>query len=441
MNRTYKLFLISLALVFCLAGNSPAQEIVTTDDNVVGARAMGMGGAQIASVNDLTAVIHNPAALARFDKTEVQFSMSLLKRSITTTLTSTTGNPSKGIADGITDWSGLGTLGIAYPVPTDRGSLVFAIAYNRLKDFTGRFLVDGYNDDLIGNQRTESIEDGGMGILSLAGAVDVSPNVSFGASFDIWMGSYKRDNRLLLNDFPEDWSQLDITGVDDNIAAWSFKPSVLYHKDKFRFGAYARLPMRFHIDEDNYLEWYSRDDGEFLRLYELIDPSSQWNDEYIRDKMNYTIDAPMQLGFGMAWGRPGISNFAFDITYENWTQAKLNYPSDYVTEPNYFRDKYRPVVNWRVGLEQRLPLFGLVGRVGYMRRPLSFKGPRSYEENAPQIITENERDYLTFGIGKTFDGIMNLDVGYIHGFWSEKESARLDEEVRRKLFVSLTYRM
>ncbi len=197
MNRTYKLFLISLALVFCLAGNSPAQEIVTTDDNVVGARAMGMGGAQIASVNDLTAVIYNPAALARLDKTEVQFSMSLLNRSITTTLTSTTGNPSKGIADGITDWSGLGTLGIAYPVPTDRGSLVFAIAYNRLKDFTGRFLVDGYNDDLIGNQRTESIEDGGMGILSFAGAVDVSPNVSIGASLDMWMGRAKES--VLLN--------------------------------------------------------------------------------------------------------------------------------------------------------------------------------------------------------------------------------------------------
>ena len=199
--------------------------------------------------------------------------------------------------------------------------------------------------------------------------------------------------------------------------------------------------MRFHIDEKNYLEWYSRDDGEFFRLYELIDPSSQWKDEYIRDKMNYTIDAPMQIGFGMAWGKPGISSFAVDITYENWTQAKLHYPSDYIAEPNYFLDKYRSNVNWRVGLERPLPLFKLVGRIGYMRRPLSFKGPRSYEEYAPEIVTENERDYLTLGVGKTFDELLRLDVGYIHGFWSEKESARLDEEVRRKLFVSLTYRM
>jgi len=441
MNRTYKSFVFLAALGLCFTGNISAQEIVTTDDNVVGARAMGMGGAQIASVNDLTAVIYNPAALARLDKTEVQFSMSLLKRNVTTTLTSVKGTPSRGTADGITDWTGLGTLGITYPVPTDRGSFVLAIAYNRLKDFSGRFLVDGYSDDLIGNQRAESIEDGGMGILSLAGAVDVSPNVSFGASFDIWLGTYKRDNRLLLNDYPEDWSQLDVTGVDDNIAAWSFKPSVLYFKDEFRFGAYARLPMRFHIDEKNYLEWYSRDDGEFFRLYELMDPSSQWKDEYIRDNMNYTIDAPMQIGFGMAWGKPGISSFAVDITYENWTQAKLNYPSDYVEEPNYFLDKYRSNVNWRVGLERPLPLFKLVGRIGYMRRPLNFKGPRSYEENAPEIVKENERDYLTLGVGKTFDELLRLDVGYIHGFWSEKESARLDEEVRRKLFVSLTYRM
>ena len=36
----------------------------------------------------------------------------------------------------------------------------------------------------------ESIEEGGLGIMSVAGAMDVSPTVSFGASLDIWMNDF-----------------------------------------------------------------------------------------------------------------------------------------------------------------------------------------------------------------------------------------------------------
>ncbi len=434
---------VSALIVLSLPGMARiahAQEVVVENDSGVGARAMGMGGAQIAAVEDVTAVLYNPAALTRVKQLEVQLGLNAMKRKVDTTLKSTLGN---GTTSVLTDYSGLGTIGLAYPVPTNRGSLVFGIGYNRVKDFAGRLEIDGYNDYLRGDQIGESIEEGGLGIFSLAGAVDISPNVSVGASLDIWIGDYKRDNRNLINDVSESYSQLDITGIEDEISAWSFKPAILYFKDKFRFGAYARLPMTFHIKEYNYSEGYSRSDSEYFKLYEIIDPSSEFTDDdyTYSDHMSYKIKAPMQIGFGVSWGTPGRNCIALDLIHENWTQAKIEYSWDYEQEPNYFRDKYRSVLKWRVGIEKSLPFFNTVGRIGYLRNPLVFKGPRGYENETQIISVRNERDFITLGLGKQFDESLRLDVGYAYGFWSQKESPRVDEENRSRVYVSITYRM
>ncbi|MHB9028944.1 MAG: hypothetical protein ACYC9O_09255, partial [Candidatus Latescibacterota bacterium] len=113
-KRTYTIAL-ALAVLFGAAKTPLAQEVVTDNEAGVGARAMGMGGAQIGAVDDVTAVIHNPAALARLKSLEVQLGLDLWKRQIDTRLQSARGS---GDASANTDFSGLGTLGIAYPVPT-----------------------------------------------------------------------------------------------------------------------------------------------------------------------------------------------------------------------------------------------------------------------------------------------------------------------------------
>ena len=74
-----------------------------------------------------------------------------------------------------------------------------------------------------------------------------------------------------------------------------------------------------------------------------------------------------------------------------------------------------------------------------MRRPLTFKGPRGYNAETPPISVTDERDFITFGIGKRFDESFNLDIGYTHGFWSQDESPREDEENRYRIYVSLTH--
>ena len=176
-------------------------------------------------------------------------------------------------------------------------------------------------------------------------------------------------------------------------------------------------------------------------MYEYIDPTSEFADDEVtyKDKLSYKIKAPMQMGFGVAMGREG-DGVAVDIVYENWKQAKLRYPSNYIPEPNYFRDRYRSSLSWRLGAEKKLPVADIVGRIGYFRQPLLFKGPRGYDAGAARIDVSDNRDFLTFGIGKQFDPSLRLDAAYIRGVWSQKESPRQDEETRNQVFVSMTYR-
>jgi len=436
---------VVLAALLITTVTAGAQEMVADNDTGVGARSMGMGGAGIASVNNLTAVIHNPAALARIDDIEIQLGINSLKRANDTTLQSVAAG--EGKVSSSTDFTGLGTLGVAYPMPTERGSLVFALAYNRVKDFEGRLKLDGFVDDtdeVLGGWKTdELIEEGGLGILSLAGAVDLSPNVSFGAAFDIWMGSYRNNKRLLFNDYEEgyEYSELILSSVDQNISAWSFKPSVLYHNRNVRFGAFLRLPMTFRIEEDYYEESDFDDSGDYyFDFNDNLDPDYP---TYLYDSyyMSYKVKTPMQLGLGFSWGKPGRTNMAVDFTYENWKQAKLEYPVDFTPDPGYFRDKYRSAVSWRMGLEQPLRFLGITGRIGYLRQPLVYKGPSGSDAGASQITVENDRDYITFGIGKQFDPSFRVDAALMRGLWKEEEGNRTDEESRTRVFVSMTYRL
>jgi long-subunit fatty acid transport protein len=320
------------------------------------------------------------------------------------------------------------------------------IAYNRVKDFSGMFNISGYNKEAFvtdtakwgGDQTEQIVEDGGLGVFSLAGAFDVSPNVSFGLSLDIWSGDYSIDNRTLRNDYTGNVSWLDISGGKDDINAWSLKPSVLYFSDKVKAGAYLRLPMTFNIKQHNYYELYSRNDGNFFGIDEVIDPSSgsdfldNPNDNF--STADYKIKAPMQVGFGFAYGNTQSGLAAIDIMYENWKEAEFKDEYD----PNYFRNKYRSVINWRIGFERKL--FGdAVGRIGYLRQPYTFKGPRGNVAGDPIINVDHELDFLTLGLSYKLDQSFTVDLAYAHGFGSQKESGRLDKDTYNRFYGAINY--
>jgi len=441
MKTTHALILTAGILAF-LALPASGQEVLSDNNIVAGARALGMGGAQIGAVNDITATIHNPAALTRIDMLHAQLGLAMVPRDITTRLSSPTATGRGSYEDRSVS---VGSIGVAYPVPTDRGSLVFAFAVNRVKDFTGTFRMSGYDEQAFeqdgdvwaGDFTNETVEDGGVDIVSFAGAVDVSPQVSVGLSLDIWTGSYSLDKRILRNNSTDQISWLDLNGGEDDFTGWSLKPSVLYFTDDFRLGAYLRLPMTFHIEQDNYEELYSANDGYFFQIHERIDSFISDNYSDYRDYWgaSYRIKAPMEFGVGVALGEPGRRCVAFDLVYESWKDAEIKGDND----PYYFRDKYENTLNWAFGAEHALPLFDSVVRVGYRHEPAKFNGPRT--SGGPSIEVMDDRDYLSLGFGVRFDDYFRFDAGYARGFFKQEEGSRTDEETLHRIYAAVTYTM
>jgi len=370
--------------------------------------------------------------------------MIRLDREISSAL-STSGSSLDGSAS--KTYTGIASAGFAYPMPTEQGSLVLAIAYNRVKDFSGLFHLYGYNETAFeldaevwgGYETYETIEEDGMGVFSFAAAIDVSPRVSVGASIDVWTGGYLLDRRVLRNDYDGEVSWLDITGGEDDITAVSFKPSILYFTEKFRLGAFMRFPMTFHIDQNNFEELYSRNDGFYFNVNDNLTPSTAdgWLDDATNSSYSYKIKAPLQFGAGIALGQAGKRQFAADILYENWEEAEFDDEYD----PYYFSNSYRSALGWRIGYEQGLPRSNAVARIGYMRQPVSFEGPRSGDPRDPAIEFDNPRDYLTLGLGVWLDDSFLVDIGYARGFMKQTEGSRVDEETHNRLSATLTYRL
>ncbi len=102
------------------------------------ARALGMGNSFTSLSNDFAGVLFNPAGLGLMKKGEISGGMGLNTFYNSTTFYGSTTSADQTSVD-------FSQFGIAYPVPTFRGSLVFAIGYNQVKDFNGIMEFDGYN--------------------------------------------------------------------------------------------------------------------------------------------------------------------------------------------------------------------------------------------------------------------------------------------------------
>ena len=195
------------------------------------ARALGMGNSFSSLSNDFAGVLFNPAGIGLMKKGEISGGMSLNAFNNSTTFYGTTTSADQTSVD-------FKQIGIVYPVPTFRGSLVFAIGYNQVKDFNGIMEFDGYNSgntsmiqDVTGdynydenrlqinlglayeirdpqqiiykdttlingmlNQSGGIDKKGGIGKWSFASSFEAAKGFFIGGTFNIVTGSYKSDS-------------------------------------------------------------------------------------------------------------------------------------------------------------------------------------------------------------------------------------------------------
>ena len=154
-----------------------------------GARAIGMGGAFIAVADDATAASWNPAGLIQLERPELSIVGDYVSRSADYSSLShpEVNNSAK------TDEYSLNYFSASYPFSYLNRNMVISINHQRLYDFN---LSLDYRFEAIvplapplavtTSQDIHYNQDGFLGALGLAYAVEITPRLSFGVTLNIW---------------------------------------------------------------------------------------------------------------------------------------------------------------------------------------------------------------------------------------------------------------
>lgn len=410
------LLIFSFAFLLCTSSYSQGFGVVdeATAGNffIVGARALGMGGAYTAVANDASALVYNPAGLSRI--TRIEFSGTLTHQRINNQT-----NNGYGFNDGrLQNNTRFSSGNLVLPVPTYRGSLVIAAGVNRVKSFDKAMQFStqsyGYTEEGI-----ES-ESGGIYLWSFGTAVDISPNVSVGGTLNYWNG---KDSYTWLYENNSDVYKIKYDdAIKDRYSGFNVKLGVRIQPNKFLvIGGTIDSPVTYTIKED----WTQGTDTTFHQV--VRDPVSYidyWNSEY-------KISLPFSLGMGMALNLNNLI-LAGDINYTDWTQMEYKRLEDMGAANRQIKDVYTDVLRFHLGTEFLIPQLGTSLRAGFYRDPLPYKS---------EWIKKN-RNFFTAGVGFLIDQVMTLDLAWAHGSWELKDvsPSMTEKYTTNQIFLSTAYR-
>ena len=206
-------------LLACGAQDTSAKTIgqsvgISSSPNPVGsgARALGMGGAFIALADDATAASWNPAALIQLEKPEVSIMGGYSHNSDDF---SSSFHPESNNTITSDDYT-INYFSVTYPFNRLGKNMVVSVNYQRLYDF--RRSLD-YNLELTAPPSmppiTSSVQrkynqDGYVGALGLAYAVDLTYNFSLGLTLNLWT-----DQLFWKNGWDETYSSHSVTSFGD----------------------------------------------------------------------------------------------------------------------------------------------------------------------------------------------------------------------------------
>jgi len=388
----------------------------------ISARAMGMGGAYTSVAEDYSATYWNPAGLAMMRRMEFFISMPNTRYQTTVTHASVTSERNE-------NFTKLNSIGFAFPIPTYRGSLVFAFGYNRVRNFDQVFEFSWFNpnedsenpalNDLT-QETWDTLEKGHLGQYTFSGAMDISPNMSLGASINLWRGKNTFEDNYQSLDVQNLWD-LDEYGVNNTIEselkAVNLKLGGLYRLGRFmRLAGAVELPYTLKINENSTYRYWE--------YWEAENPYEE-NEDY---HFEYEILNPFKFSAGASMYLPLVT-LAADVNYADWSQM------EYQTEPPFskanpvevdgelvyydstqaeinrdIRKLYRATTTIHVGGELNVPFLATQLRAGVFVEPSIFKNE------------DSSRKYFTVGAGLLLDKQMKLDVNWIHGWWTNETS-------------------
>lgn len=383
-----------------------------------GPRALSLGGAYTGIADDYSSVFWNPSGLARVKKIEFEFSLSLINREVMTVY----GGEENNTKNNTTVPN---SLSLTYPIPVYRGSLVFALSYQRVKNFyfstsyaafdtaknslpieyqysdgtpiTPFFLQDVFRSEVID-------EEGGLDHYSISGAIDIARTLSAGVSFIFIRGQYDYLNRFSQRDINNVYfSELNGQDVDIVHGKRSFsylmrglevRLGLLYYvTPNLSVGGRIDIPISFNVTED-----YS----EKSDIY-FDDPQ---NNLPILDYLQYRSKTEFAYYYPIAWSVGGgykLGDFLFSgqIDYRDWSSLKIEENSVVIGGES---DMLSSEFHYRGGIEYLIESYGISFRTGFHFA----KEPYDDLTKAKEIST------FSGGIGYIFSSSLAFNISALY---------------------------
>jgi long-subunit fatty acid transport protein len=430
-----------------IRAQGPDDAIRILDNQIgFGARALGMGGTYTAVANDYSAIYWNPAGLSQIRKMEFWMDFSHLYKTNDIDF-----NGSK--TESSISATKFNSFGLVFPIPTYQGSLVFALGYQKIKDFeysneyqgvsdtgTAWLSFDGVdinNPDVVYDFWGENVlktglttDDGSLEQWSMGGAIDISRNISVGMALNYWSGKseylveFNQYDQFSLFNPPADFEEYQETRfINSKYTSFNAKFGAMMRLGRIiRLGLGMDIPHTFTVTED-----YGYDASLYFDNGDVSDFSDQASFKYeVKTPFRFQAGATLKLGTLLATG---------SLSYTDWTQFKFN--SAELTDQNkFFKTDYRATVKVRVGGELGIPFLASQFRAGLAYEPTPLKG---YD-------FDYDRKYVSLGYGVLLDRIFKIDLAYMLGFWKQNtfddlNPAGLDEDILyHKLLLTFSYR-
>lgn len=449
-----------LLAVTALSLQAQHQQVITEESFFVGnelgvgARAIGLGGAYIGVSDDYSAAYWNPSGLGQIRRMEFTAGFTHNRATADATYLNETQN-------GEATYTRLNALGFVLPIPTYRGSLVFGIGYQKVRDYDNTIEVSALNrgnhpayldytfqydiyDRFYNNgpdtmfvtdisdslmQTKSYMEEGSRNIFSLSGAIEVQENFFLGASLNFIGGKneryleFKEDDVFNLYNhwFTETVGDTTYYNISDltywnytntlnsDISATNLKLGFLYRSgNNWRVGATITTPTTFHVKER--WSWAQTEQYEYDNL--RYDDSD--NGEY-----EYRYREPYSFGVGASFKKYNLL-LSGDLEFKDWSQTEFldDPPVDGMNQESTnhaIKQELQQVVKCHVGAEVFVPLLNTRLRGGY------FHDPSPYRDRT----LRPDRDFYSAGLSLMLDKQMMIDLAYVQASWQETSEDNL----------------
>ena len=245
MKKNYRALIVGLVIGCISVAKGDALAINQVG---VGARAFSFANNYVAAANDMSSIFWNPAALSFIPVREIQVSLDMLSN---TSNTDFLGSKENSDVRRIR----LANIGYLSAVPTGRGGLTFAAAYQSPyvfddnPSFFGNY-IDKSNNSIKLNKDYRSF--GSLNFWSGAFGLQVAPGLGIGAALSLVTGSQKI-NYIFTSDTDGIATRTnnDMYNAERSYVGYDVRLGLLYSPiEKIRLGARLVLPQTIWFTED-----------------------------------------------------------------------------------------------------------------------------------------------------------------------------------------------